>query len=66
MVGKVDELSRLNERIAEFERCVAEMREHPASGSSFFASGERIRMLHMLVTTLETMKARRVVLERAG
>jgi hypothetical protein len=65
MVGKADEVSRLNERIAEFERCVAEMREHPASGSSFFGSGERIRMLHMLVTTLETMKARRAVLERA-
>ena len=66
MVGKTDELSRLNERIAEFERCVAEMRANPASGSSFFGSGERIRMLHMLVTTVETMKARRAVLERAG
>ena len=65
MVGKADELSRLNERIAEFERCVAEMRVHPGSGSSLFSSGERIRMLQMLVTTLETMKAHRAVLERA-
>jgi hypothetical protein len=66
MVGKADELSRLNGRIAEFERCVAEMRVHPGSGSPLFSSGERIQMLQMLVTTLETMKARRALLERAG
>jgi hypothetical protein len=66
MVGKADELSRLNGRIAEFERCVAEMRVHPGSGSPLFSGGERIQMLQMLVTTLETMKARRAALERAG
>jgi hypothetical protein len=64
MIGKADELSRLNERIADFERCVAEMREHRGSASSFFGGPERVRILHMLVTTLETMKARRAVLER--
>lgn len=65
MVGKPHELERLNERIAEFERCVAEMREHPRSGSALLGVPDRIRMLHMLVTTLETMKARKRVLERA-
>lgn len=66
MVGKADELSRLNERISECERCLAEMREHPGLGSSLFAGSERMRMLHLLATTLESMKARRTVLERAG
>ena len=66
MVGKAGELSRLNERIAEFERCVADMCVYPGSGSSLFSSGERIGMLDMLGTTLETMKAHRAVLERAG
>jgi hypothetical protein len=41
------------------------VREHPSSGSPLFGSAERMRMLHMLVATLETMKARRAVLEEA-
>jgi hypothetical protein len=65
MVGAADELNRLNGRIADVERCVAEMREHPGSGSSLFRGAERVRMLHMLVTALETMKARRRMLGRA-
>jgi hypothetical protein len=64
MIGKADELSRLNERIADFERCVAETRAHRGSACSLFGRAERVRILHMLVTTLETMKARRAVLER--
>jgi len=66
MVAKADALSRLNERIAEFERCVAEVREHPRSGSPLLGGAERMRMVNMLVTTLEAMKARRAVLEEAG
>jgi hypothetical protein len=41
------------------------MREHPGSGSALLGGPERIRMQHMLVTTLETMKARKRVLELA-
>jgi hypothetical protein len=59
MTGKTDELARLNQRIAEFERCVADVRAHPGSGSSFSRNDEQIRMLHMLVTTLEAMNVRR-------
>jgi hypothetical protein len=63
---RADELSRLKERIADFERCIAEMGEKSAEGSPCLGSAERIQMLRMLRTTLQAMKARRVALERGN
>ena len=63
MVASDDELSRLDLRIADFERRVAEERMNAGSDSHHMGRAERSQMLLMLVRTLDTMKARKASLE---
>jgi hypothetical protein len=57
MIATVDELSRLDLRITDFERRVAEEQENDERDSSYMGRAERNQIVQMLVKTLETMKA---------
>ena len=60
MMATVDELSRLDLRIADFERRVAEEQENAERDSQYMGRTERNQIVQMLVRTLETMKALRM------
>ena len=60
MIATVDELSRLDLRIADFERRVAEEQENAERDGQYMGRTERNQIVQMLVKTLETMKALRM------
>ena len=61
MVVSADQLIRLDLRIADLERRVAQERMNAGSDSHHVRLAERSQMLQMLVRTLDTMKARKVL-----
>ena len=63
MVVSADQLIRLDLRIADLERRVAQERMNARSDSHHMGRTERSQMLQMLVRTLDTMKARKKSLE---
>jgi hypothetical protein len=66
MVARVDELSRLKLRIADFERRIAEARENAGPEGQPMGRTERDQVLHLLVSTLEAMRTRRAALDRTN
>jgi hypothetical protein len=61
MVTSADELIRLDLRIADLERRVARERMNAGSDSHYMHRAERSQMLQMLVRTLDTMKAEKIL-----
>jgi hypothetical protein len=53
MIATVDKLSRLDLRIADFERRVAEEQENAERDSQYMGRTERNQIVQMLVKTLE-------------
>jgi hypothetical protein len=66
MMAIVDELSRLDLRIADFERRIAEERGNVGAIGDQIGRIDRDRMLQMLIRTLELMKARRARVNKSN
>ena len=66
MSANSDELRRVTVRIGDLERSVTDLQE--GRGRTIYAldKSDRLRILCMLVKTLEAMRARKIVLEQAS
>ena len=60
MIVTIDEPSRLDLRIADFKRRVAEEQENAEQDGQYMGRTERKQIVQMLVKTLEIMKALRM------
>jgi hypothetical protein len=63
MITTVDELSRLDLRIADFERRVAEEQENAERDSHYMGRSDTTQIIQMLVKALEATKALRMRLD---